>query len=314
MKDPAFLFYSGDFYVSTRTMLPEERACYLDLLIYQHQNGYIPDDIDRLALHCSGIAKATLEATLEAKFKRCDKGWYNPRLSAVMAERQEYTEKQSINGTIGQFWKRLKAHVKNKKDYEKIREKFLRIPKEELYVLIEDFKNQSYATFEAMLKAMLKHLEDENEDENIDKQDIEEEKKEGVQGEEKEEKTWREDFEVYKSELTAACESLKSDPRFISKHQKFYPGLNIPLSLEKACVNFWATENGWKHKRQRCRNGDPDWERTFANALSQPQNKVYDNRHSNFTSNEAERRRNSLADLERDAFGFLSAVAGKNRQ
>jgi len=35
MKDPAFLFYSKDFYEGTRTMLPEERACYIDLMIYQ---------------------------------------------------------------------------------------------------------------------------------------------------------------------------------------------------------------------------------------------------------------------------------------
>ena len=32
MKDPAFLFYSKDFYEGTRTMLPEERACYIDLM------------------------------------------------------------------------------------------------------------------------------------------------------------------------------------------------------------------------------------------------------------------------------------------
>ena len=39
MKDPAFLFYSKDFYEGTRTMLPEERACYIDLMIYQHQTA-----------------------------------------------------------------------------------------------------------------------------------------------------------------------------------------------------------------------------------------------------------------------------------
>ena len=30
-KDPAFLFYSQDFYAGTRTMLPEERACWAHL-------------------------------------------------------------------------------------------------------------------------------------------------------------------------------------------------------------------------------------------------------------------------------------------
>lgn len=66
-KDPAFLFYSKDFYEGTRMMLPEERACFIDLMIYQHQNGFIPDDKRRLMMYCSGIDEATLEATLEAK-------------------------------------------------------------------------------------------------------------------------------------------------------------------------------------------------------------------------------------------------------
>ena len=83
-KDPAFLFYSTSFYEGTRTMLPEERACYIDLLIYQHQHGFIPDDVRRLTMYCSGINEATLKATLEAKFKLCDKGWINQRLFDAM--------------------------------------------------------------------------------------------------------------------------------------------------------------------------------------------------------------------------------------
>ena len=48
-KDPAFLLYSKDFYEGTRMMLPEERACYVDLMIYQHQNGgFIPNDVRRI--------------------------------------------------------------------------------------------------------------------------------------------------------------------------------------------------------------------------------------------------------------------------
>lgn len=74
-KDPAFLFYSTDFYEGTRTMLPEERTCYVDLMIYQHQRGPIPNDLQRVLLYCNGISEATLKATLQAKFKLTDKGW-----------------------------------------------------------------------------------------------------------------------------------------------------------------------------------------------------------------------------------------------
>lgn len=108
MKDPAFLFYSKDFYEGTRMMLPEERACYVDLLIYQHQNGAIPDDRKRLLMYCSGVDEATLEATLEAKFKKTEVGWVNHRLNIAVDNRENYKKGQSLSGKIGQFWKKSK--------------------------------------------------------------------------------------------------------------------------------------------------------------------------------------------------------------
>ena len=163
-KDPAFLFYSQDFYAGTRTMLPEERACYIDLLVYQHQNGFIPHELKRILMFCNGIDEATLQATLEAKFERTDKGWINKKLLSVVEERAEYKEKQSENGKVGQFYKKAKERLKAKelkelKDFINIdytREK-----------LIKDLNNSESieATLEALLKASLKHLEDEDEDE-----------------------------------------------------------------------------------------------------------------------------------------------------
>lgn len=74
-KDPAFLFYSTDFYEGTRTMLPEERACFIDLMIYQHQRGPIPNDLKRVLLYCNGVDEATLKTTLQSKFKLTSEGW-----------------------------------------------------------------------------------------------------------------------------------------------------------------------------------------------------------------------------------------------
>ncbi len=165
MKDPAFLFYSKDFYEATRMMLPEERACYIDLLIYQHQNdGYIPNDLKRLVMYCSGVALATLETTLKAKFKLSEKGWYNERLKNITEERKEFTEKQSVNGKVGQFFKRAIRDL-SKKDYQKLKSLVskLTINNQEL--------NDRWLTKinepKAMLEAMLKHLEDVNVDEDV---------------------------------------------------------------------------------------------------------------------------------------------------
>lgn len=123
MKDPAFLFYSKDFYEGTRMMLPEERACYIDLMIYQHQNGVIPHDLKRVLMYCSGVDEATLKATLEAKFENTDDGWVNSRLNDEVAARENYKSGQSESGKIGQFWKKAKKFLA-KKDYDKLRKEF----------------------------------------------------------------------------------------------------------------------------------------------------------------------------------------------
>ncbi|GLB52995.1 hypothetical protein NBRC110019_20350 [Neptunitalea chrysea] len=79
-QDPAFLFYSKDFYEGTRLMLPEERACYIDLMIYQHQKGAIPNNSTRLQMYCSGCSKDTIERVLNEHFKLTANGWLNLRL------------------------------------------------------------------------------------------------------------------------------------------------------------------------------------------------------------------------------------------
>lgn len=151
-KDPAFLFYSKDFYEGTRMMLPEERACYIDLLIYQHQNGIIPKDLKRVLMYCNGINEATLEATLEAKFKQTENGWLNDKLEKVKKEREDFSNKQSVNGTVGQFWKKAKG-ILDIKDYIKLRELLNNQSNNEIFEQIKD-KNID----KAMLIAMLKHL------------------------------------------------------------------------------------------------------------------------------------------------------------
>jgi len=169
-KDPAFLFYSNDFYEGTRMMFPAERACYMDLLIYQHQHGYIPLDLDRVLLYCGGVDKATLEATLEAKFVKTEKGWINLRLKQICEDRADYTNLQSVNGKVGQFWKKAKRtlsidELSELKDF--VDKNFT---KQEFGEFLE--KNQSdplseiQATLQATLKGSLKHYENENENES----------------------------------------------------------------------------------------------------------------------------------------------------
>jgi len=83
---------------------------------------------------------------------------------------------------------------------------------------------------------------------------------------------WRTNFGVYKKELDLAFKTLSLDTNFIAEQERFNPNLDIKLSMEKAVVNFWGTEAGWKYKK-KSKTNDLDWKRTLTNAIDM--NKVY---------------------------------------
>jgi uncharacterized protein YdaU (DUF1376 family) len=122
MKDPAFLFYSKDFYEGTRMMLPEERACYVDLLIYQHQNGTIPNDTRRLLMYCSGCTEQTIKDVLNQKFNQMVDGWLNVRLAEEIAKRSTNKPKKTAAACFAGLISRSKL---NKKQQEKIKKLFI---------------------------------------------------------------------------------------------------------------------------------------------------------------------------------------------
>jgi predicted transcriptional regulator len=86
--------------------------------------------------------------------------------------------------------------------------------------------------------------------------------------------SWKTDFEVYKDSLRKEVKELINDKEYITQQEKFNPNLNIKLTIEKACINYWATEAGWKHKI-KSRSKDLNWKSTITNAISSPLNKVY---------------------------------------
>nr|WP_319268370.1 DUF6291 domain-containing protein [uncultured Draconibacterium sp.] len=86
--------------------------------------------------------------------------------------------------------------------------------------------------------------------------------------------SWKDDFEVYKKELRIAFKEIQKDTDWINKQESFNQNVDIIKSIEKACVNYWATVEGWK-KKKRARTKNIDWKQTFGNAISLKQNKVY---------------------------------------
>ena len=123
------------------------------------------------------------------------------------------------------------------------------------------------------------------------------------------EKTWKNDFEVYKENVRNGYRQIMEDEAWFKKQSEFYPNVNILKSIEKSCVNFWITEAGWKNKK-KAKTETINWKLTFANAISQPQNKVYYDRNTslqqagnyqsgaNTRRNDAQERRASVENLK----------------
>lgn len=78
--------------------------------------------------------------------------------------------------------------------------------------------------------------------------------------------SWKKDFNIYKKQLHEEYTKLLNDIEFIKQQEEFHPNVDIKLSLKKACVNFWATEAGWKFKKKK-RVNEIDWKSTLTNAI-----------------------------------------------
>lgn len=88
MKDPAFLFYTNDFYSGISDLTMEERGQYITLLCLQHLKGHLSEKTIQLA-----VGKAT-EDVLK-KFTLDEQGlFFNKRLDYEINKRAEYAEKQ----------------------------------------------------------------------------------------------------------------------------------------------------------------------------------------------------------------------------
>ena len=121
--------------------------------------------------------------------------------------------------------------------------------------------------------------------------------------------TWRDSFEVYLQDCRDAWKRWVGNREWMAERQRFNPGVNIKLTLEKACKEFWATEAGWLHKKKsRCKT--IDWKRIFEYAISQKTNRVYER------SKDNSRGKDGLTDEEREQFertfqGIINASRGR---
>src|SRR5690348_10921073 len=90
-KDPAFLFYTGDFSTGTQFFTDEQVGKYVRLLMAQHQLGHLEEK------HMLQICK-TYDKDVFSKFIKDENGlYYNERLENEIIKRKKYSKSRSEN-------------------------------------------------------------------------------------------------------------------------------------------------------------------------------------------------------------------------
>ena len=102
-KDPAFVFYTGDFLNGVIDMTMEERGQYITLLCFQHQKGHISQKM--IDLNMPNVSQTVLD-----KFKIDEEGkYYNERMEYEIDKRAKFCEHQRENGKKGGRPKKVKV-------------------------------------------------------------------------------------------------------------------------------------------------------------------------------------------------------------
>ena len=105
-KDPAFLFYPGDYIGGTMGMTFEEKGAYMDLLMMQFNRGHMTTDM-------IGQTVGQLWDKIQVKFIQDDKGlWYNERLDLEKSKRKSFVSSRK-NNLLGsnQYTKKIKKNI-----------------------------------------------------------------------------------------------------------------------------------------------------------------------------------------------------------
>lgn len=94
-KDPAFLFYSQDFFLGSATMTFEDKGKYIHILCLMHQQGRLDEETIRFSV-------GNVSVKLKSKFRIDENGfWFNERLESETEKRNKFTKSRRDNGSMG---------------------------------------------------------------------------------------------------------------------------------------------------------------------------------------------------------------------
>jgi len=110
-KDPALLWYPGDWLSGTHGMTLEEKGAYMELLMMQFNRGHMTE-------HMVGQVIGQLWGQVKHKFIKDDGGlWYNVRLDEEKNKRKVFTDSRKNNLTGKNQYKK-EGHMSNHMENE----------------------------------------------------------------------------------------------------------------------------------------------------------------------------------------------------
>lgn len=132
-KDPAFLFYPGDWLSGTQGMTFEQKGAYMELLMMQFNRGHMTS-------HMVGQVVGQIWDEIQNKFIQDENGlWYNVRLDEEKNKRKLFTASRKNN---------LKGNNQyTKKEEKKVGHMTSHMENENTLLLIKEKVNELYNSF-----------------------------------------------------------------------------------------------------------------------------------------------------------------------
>jgi uncharacterized protein YdaU (DUF1376 family) len=166
MKDPACLFYIGDWLTSTAEMDADCRGWYLNLLLHNYDKGTLPNEIEKLAVLCNvkfseyKRFEHVFEQVLKQKFELLEDGRLsNQRTQSILKARELFKDKRSNAGKTSYlmrfFYNKYKKESKDSDIVDYIKSN-----------LDSDIDTKNEHLIEQMFKHLLELYRNENEIEN----------------------------------------------------------------------------------------------------------------------------------------------------
>lgn len=109
-KDPAFLFYPGDWQLGTMHLTLLEKGCYIELLVLQFAKGKFTE---AQAKHMLNGSFDLAWANIREKFDTDGTFFWNNRLQLEKEKRKKFTDSRKSNGSVKKENKHMLKHMED---------------------------------------------------------------------------------------------------------------------------------------------------------------------------------------------------------